>query len=84
MLFIMHYFVLATYISLASVIMCELVGLEKLTNGFGLLCLVRGITAIAGPPIEGNSFIFCLVSGVSRVCRCPAGILTGIRGMQVP
>jgi len=46
-------FLVATFISLASVILCELVGLEKLTNGFGLLCLVRGITAIAGPPLVG-------------------------------
>lgn len=46
-------YIVATYVSLASVIMCELVGLEKLTNGFGLLCMVRGITAIAGPPFEG-------------------------------
>ncbi|KAF6032581.1 hypothetical protein EB796_009182 [Bugula neritina] len=48
----LHY-VAATLISLAPIIMCELVGLEKLTNGFGLLCLVRGVTAIAGPPIVG-------------------------------
>lgn len=43
----------ATMISLASILMCDIVGLEKLTNGFGLLCLVRGITAIAGPPVAG-------------------------------
>lgn len=43
--------------SLASVITCDLVGLEKLTNGFGLLCMVRGITLIAGPPITGEMFI---------------------------
>lgn len=50
----LHY-VAATLISLAPIIMCELVGLEKLTNGFGLLCLVRGVTAIAGPPIVGKA-----------------------------
>ena len=43
--------------SLASVITCDLVGLEKLTNGFGLLCMVRGITLIAGPPITGERHI---------------------------
>ncbi|KAF6032580.1 hypothetical protein EB796_009181 [Bugula neritina] len=43
----------STFISLSPVIICNLVGLEKLTNGFGLICLVRGITAIAGPPLEG-------------------------------
>ena len=47
------YFLTAAYISLAPVIVVDLVGLEKLTNGFGLICMVRGITAILGPPIEG-------------------------------
>ena len=41
----------------------RLVGLEKLTNGFGLICMVRGITAIIGPPLEGsniaNFFYLC-------------------------
>lgn len=45
----------ATFISLAPVVIVELVGLEKLTNGFGLICMVRGITAIIGPPLEGKS-----------------------------
>ncbi|XP_067928354.1 monocarboxylate transporter 14-like [Watersipora subatra] len=43
----------STFVSLTPIIMCDLIGLEKLTNGYGLLCLVRGITGIAGPPLEG-------------------------------
>lgn len=47
-------FFVATFISLAPVIIVRLVGLEKLTNGFGLICLMRGLTAIVGPPLEGK------------------------------
>ncbi|XP_067933073.1 monocarboxylate transporter 14-like [Watersipora subatra] len=43
----------ASFIALSSILVCDAVGLEKLTNGFGLICLVRGIAAMAGPPIEG-------------------------------
>ncbi|GFR89400.1 monocarboxylate transporter [Elysia marginata] len=31
-------------------------GLDKLTNGFGLLCMVRGIGTIAGPPLAGAMY----------------------------
>lgn len=50
----MEVFFVATFISLAPVIIVRLVGLEKLTNGFGLICLMRGLTAIVGPPLEGK------------------------------
>lgn len=40
--------------SLASVITCDLVGLDKLTSAFGLLSMVRGIGLVAGPPITGK------------------------------
>lgn len=45
----------AAFIALSSVIVCDLIGLEKLTNGFGLICLVRGMTAIAAPPFAGRN-----------------------------
>lgn len=44
---------MATWISLSPIILCELLGLEKLTNSFGILCCVRGISAFAGPPLAG-------------------------------
>lgn len=44
---------MAAWISLSPIILCELLGLEKLTNAFGLLCFVRGISSFAGPPIAG-------------------------------
>lgn len=43
----------AGYISLTSIILVDLLGLEKLTNAFGLLILFRGAAAIVGTPIAG-------------------------------
>lgn len=43
----------ATFIALTSIILCDLMGLEKLTNAFGLLTMTRGLSCIAGPPIAG-------------------------------
>lgn len=41
------------YISLTSIILVDLLGLDKLTNAFGLLILFRGAAAIVGSPIAG-------------------------------
>lgn len=46
----------AAYISLTSIIICDLLGLEKLTNAFGLLTLARGVSTAIGPPIAGAVF----------------------------
>ncbi len=54
--FILVYFdvFLAGFISLTSVILCNLIGLQKLTNAFGLLTMFRGAAVIAGPPVAGK------------------------------
>ncbi|XP_067677004.1 monocarboxylate transporter 14-like [Haliotis asinina] len=44
------------FISLSSILICDQLGLEKLTNGFGLLTMFRGFAAVAGPPLAG--FVF--------------------------
>ncbi|CAH1104894.1 unnamed protein product [Psylliodes chrysocephalus] len=41
------------YISLTSIILVDLLGLERLTNAFGLLILFRGAAAIVGSPLAG-------------------------------
>lgn len=46
-------YLFAACLSFVPVIICDLVGLEKLASGFGLVGLVRGITAIVAPPIAG-------------------------------
>ncbi|KAH9504478.1 hypothetical protein Btru_062880 [Bulinus truncatus] len=44
---------MAAFISLSSIVICDRMGLEKLTNAFGLLSMVRGIAGMAGPPLAG-------------------------------
>lgn len=44
------------YISLTSIILVDLLGLDKLTNAFGLLILFRGAAAIIGSPLAGAVF----------------------------
>ncbi|XP_073955596.1 monocarboxylate transporter 9 isoform X2 [Choristoneura fumiferana] len=44
------------YISLTSIILVDLLGLDKLTNAFGLLILFRGAAAIVGSPLAGAVF----------------------------
>ena len=41
------------YVGLTSVVLVDLLGLDKLTNAFGLLLLFQGIASVMGPPIIG-------------------------------
>ncbi|RZF40010.1 hypothetical protein LSTR_LSTR002413 [Laodelphax striatellus] len=43
----------AGFISLTSIVLVDLLGLDKLTNAFGLLILFRGIATIFGSPLAG-------------------------------
>jgi MFS family permease len=47
-------FTISSYVCLTSVILVDLIGLERLTNGLGLLLLVQGIATFVGPPIAGE------------------------------
>ena len=42
------------YVGLTSVVLVDLLGLDNLTNAFGLLMLFQGIASILGPPFIGN------------------------------
>ncbi|GIY90396.1 monocarboxylate transporter 12 [Caerostris darwini] len=41
------------YVSLTSVILVDLLGLDKLTNAFGILLVFQGVSCLIGPPITG-------------------------------
>ena len=41
------------YVSLTSVVLVDLLGIEQLTNSFGLLLLFQGVATIVGPPVAG-------------------------------
>ena len=46
----------AVFVSLRSIIMAELLGIEKLTSSFGLVTMCQGLSAFIGAPIAGKSF----------------------------
>merc|ERR1719400_612739 len=41
------------YVGLTSVVLVDLLGLDNLTNAFGLLMLFQGIASVIGPPFIG-------------------------------
>ena len=45
--------ILAGYICLTSIVLVDLLGIEKLTNAFGLIILCRGAASMVGPPVTG-------------------------------
>ncbi|XP_074652406.1 monocarboxylate transporter 12-like [Tubulanus polymorphus] len=47
---------IAAFVSLRSIIMVELMGLEKLTSAFGLVTLCQGLSTFIGAPIAGSLF----------------------------
>lgn len=46
-------FIAANY-SLTSIILVELITLEKFTNAYGLLLLIQGVANLIGPPLAGK------------------------------
>ncbi|KAL4229058.1 hypothetical protein ACF0H5_012096 [Mactra antiquata] len=49
-------FGIAVFVSLRSIIIVELLGIDKLTNSFGLLILCQGLSTFIGSPIAGALF----------------------------
>ncbi|CAG7838149.1 unnamed protein product [Allacma fusca] len=68
---------MGVYVSLTSVILVDLLGLDKLTNAFGLLLLFQGIGTVIGPPIVGKLFD---VTGDYRYGFALAGGMIAISG----
>lgn len=44
---------ISSFASIRSIVVVDLLGLEKLTNAFGLLLLFQGVAAIIGAPLAG-------------------------------
>ncbi|KAE9551215.1 hypothetical protein FO519_005582 [Halicephalobus sp. NKZ332] len=49
-------FLISSCVCLASVVLVDMVGIDRLTSAFGLLLLVQGIATFVGPPIAGVLF----------------------------
>ena len=44
---------IASLITLTSIVLVDVLGLERLTSAFGLLTMFRGLATMMGPPIAG-------------------------------
>ena len=44
---------IASLVTLTSIVLVDVLGIEKLTSAFGILIMFRGIATIMGPPIAG-------------------------------
>lgn len=67
------------YISLTSVLLVDLLGLDKLTNAFGILLVFQGIATLIGPPTIG------ILYDIFKSYTVPfflIGILIGISGLM--
>lgn len=51
---LLSHVIIAGWISLTPIVLCDLLGVQKLSRSFGLLNVTRGIAALSGPPIAGN------------------------------
>ncbi|XP_030244994.1 monocarboxylate transporter 12 [Drosophila navojoa] len=71
-------FTIGAYVGLTSVILVDLLGLEKLTNAFGLLLLFQGIASFIGPPIGG--WMYDITESYSPAFLM-AGIMIAISGL---
>jgi hypothetical protein len=59
----------ACFASLRSILIVDLMGLDKLTNAFGLLLLFQGIAAAIGSPLAGTK-ISVDVRLLKNVAKC--------------
>nr|XP_027204048.1 monocarboxylate transporter 14-like [Dermatophagoides pteronyssinus] len=69
-----------TYVSLTSVVLVDLLSLEKLTNAFGLILLFQGVASILGPLFIG--FIYDL-SGAYDTGFLVIGSLVTLSGLML-
>ena len=72
------------YVGLTSVVLVDLLGLDKLTNAFGLLLMFQGIASVIGPPFTGPSHTlspppdsFALSAVLGKCCRADYTIYAG-------
>ena len=51
---VLFFCLIAAFITLRSIVLCDLLGVEKLTNAFGLVALCQGVAITVGTPILGS------------------------------
>ncbi|KAE9553175.1 hypothetical protein FO519_003614 [Halicephalobus sp. NKZ332] len=71
-------FVVAAYICLTSIVLSDLLGVEQLTNSFGLLVVARGIATLVGTPLAGLAYS---ATESYDSCFIFAGVLITLSGL---
>ncbi|PAA72586.1 hypothetical protein BOX15_Mlig016358g1 [Macrostomum lignano] len=70
---------IGTYVTLTSPVLVDLLGLEKLSDSFGLTLLFQGIGVLVGPPIAGflfdSTLSFDIPFIVCGVCVLVSGLM---------
>ncbi|CDW59824.1 monocarboxylate transporter 3 [Trichuris trichiura] len=77
-------FIIAAFVSLTSIILVDELGLQNLTNSFGLLMLFRGVASIIGSPLAGALFDSTGSFFASFIFAGVLIILSGLSGCAVP
>lgn len=70
-------FTIGAYVGLTSVVLVDLLGLEKLTNAFGLLLLFQGIASLIGPPFAGITYYVLFTSAINLFWKSSNPIFAG-------
>ena len=47
---------IGSYVCLTSVVLVDMIGVDRLTNAFGLLLFIQGIATFVGPPMAGKLY----------------------------
>lgn len=75
----------SAYVSLTSIILVDLLGLDNLTSAFGLLVLFRGVSTLIGPPLAGSLYdatqsfdISFYISGLSLFLAAAVSVLVDV------
>ncbi|KHJ39890.1 transporter, major facilitator family protein [Trichuris suis] len=77
-------FIIAAFVSLTSIILVDELGLQNLTNSFGLLMLFRGVASIIGSPLAGALFDSTGSFFASFMFAGILIILSGLSGCAIP
>ncbi|CAJ0583350.1 unnamed protein product, partial [Mesorhabditis spiculigera] len=70
--------IISAYICLTSIVLADLLGIENLTNSFGLLVVYRGFACLCGTPFAGLAYD---VSKSYDVCFYLGGLVILIAGL---
>ncbi|KAL3104242.1 hypothetical protein niasHS_002269 [Heterodera schachtii] len=71
-------FIVAAYVCLTSIVLADLLGVERLTNSFGLVVVSRGFASLLGTPIAGIVYDMSDSYGASFIY---AGLLIFLSGL---